>query len=152
MPRRYLEPQRPLTAQDERRRSRAGRAELHLSCRVPQDKHSLPSNHTGGSGEGQGLELRLLKQGHIVSPMSPGSVTCSAQAGELALFAQQEFDLQHPHQKPGIRAGETAQQVRPLAAFAEDLGLIPTPMLYSLQLPVTPDPGELMPSSGLRGH
>lgn len=51
-----------------------------------------------------------------------------------------------------IWGGLKAQQLRALAAAAEDFGSIPEPMLGSTQPPVTPAPGNLIPSSGLLGQ
>ena len=45
-------------------------------------------------------------------------------------------------------AGEIAQWLRTLATLPEDLGLI-AGTTGSLQVTVTPVPGDLMPSSGL---
>ena len=48
--------------------------------------------------------------------------------------------------------GAQAQQLRALAALSEDLSSGPGFRSGSSQLPITPAPGDLMPSSGFHGH
>lgn len=49
-------------------------------------------------------------------------------------------------------AGEKVQRLRVLAALLRILVWFPVTMCGDAKLPITPDPGDLMPSSGILGH
>lgn len=56
------------------------------------------------------------------------------------------------NKRDSLGAGERAQLSRALAALRKDLDLITASTLGHSQAPVTPAPGNPVPSSGLCGH